>query len=66
MVLPSLFLESIKNQKLYLLFLQSSAARPQAYEPASVQIWITAAAKTASGTALRGLDSENQKHRAKA
>ncbi|PYX16770.1 MAG: hypothetical protein DMG84_06140 [Acidobacteria bacterium] len=37
MVLPSLVLESIKNQKLYLLFLQSSAARPQAYEPASLQ-----------------------------
>jgi hypothetical protein len=27
----------MKNQKLYLLFLQSSAACPQAYEPASVQ-----------------------------
>jgi hypothetical protein len=27
----------MKNQKLYLLFLQSSAARPQAYEPALVQ-----------------------------
>jgi len=37
MVLPSLILESIKNQKLYLLFLQSSAARPQGYEPALVQ-----------------------------
>jgi hypothetical protein len=28
----------MKNQRLYLLFLQSSAARPQAYEPALVQI----------------------------
>jgi hypothetical protein len=27
----------MKNQKLYLLFLQSSAARPQVYEPALVQ-----------------------------
>jgi len=27
----------MKNQKLYLLILQSSAARPQAYEPALVQ-----------------------------
>jgi hypothetical protein len=27
----------MKNQKLYLLFLLSSAARPQAYEPALVQ-----------------------------
>jgi hypothetical protein len=27
----------MKNQKLYLLVLQSSAARPQAYEPALVQ-----------------------------
>jgi len=66
MVLPSLVLESIKNQKLYLLFLQSSAARPQAYEPASVQTGIIAAAKTASGMALRGLDSKNEKHRGKA
>ena len=37
MVLASPNLESIKNQKLYLLFLQSSAAHPQVYEPALVQ-----------------------------
>jgi hypothetical protein len=56
----------MKNQKLYLLFLQLSAARPQAYEPLPVQTAANRDAKGASVAALQGLNSSNEKHRGEA